>query len=767
VGIVAFALFAGRGLGADAGDARERFVQHVQPILRDNCYSCHGGTQKRGNVSLERFEAADASLRDPDLWARVLRNVRAGLMPPAKNPRLAAGELNQLETWIKKDGLGLDPNDPDPGRVTLRRLNRVEYRNTIRDLLGVDYDTTQEFPADDTGYGFDNIGDVLTVSPLLLEKYIHAAKAVVAAAVPTTTKIDREQSIFTAALGRSLQYSSGGTVAETFTVDKEGDYRLVVVVDLRGQFNFDAGKCAVRYKVDDQERLALEYTWYERKQFTYEFDGTWQPGTHTLAVELTPLTPEGKRTSVSLRVSAAKLVGPLGPGNQVHPKGYDRFFTREEPPAGAAERREYARELLARFASKAFRRPVDGRTVDRLVDVAERVYKQPRRTFEQGIAQAMAAVLASPRFLFRREEVAPTETGKRHALLDEYALATRLSYFLWSTMPDEELFQLAERGELRKDLAGQMKRMLHDGRSEALSQNFVGQWLQTRNVDFFPANPAAILKREGRRERIVLDRELRQAMRRETELLFDTIVREDRSVLELLDGDYTFLNERLARHYGIPGVTGSELRRVSLPKGSHRGGVLTHASVLMITSDATRTSPVKRGQFLLDNFLGTPSPPPPAGLEIPQLEEAEKAFEGRVPTLRETLAVHRQQTLCASCHARMDPLGLSLEHFNALGMWRETERGQPIDTTGQLISGESLQGIDDVKAILRNERRSDFYRCLTEKMLTYALGRGTDYYDVPAVDAIVARLEKEGGRVSALIAGIIESVPFQKRRHPD
>jgi mono/diheme cytochrome c family protein len=310
VGLVAIALFSGRGPGAEADAAKERFLKDVQPVLKDNCYSCHGGNQKKGNVSLDARKT-EAILRDPALWARALRNVRAGIMPPAKYPRLSAEELKQLESWIKTDGFGLDPRDPDPGRVTLRRLNRIEYRNTIRDLLGVDYDTSKEFPADDTGYGFDNIGDVLTVSPLLLEKYIQAAKSVVAA-VPTATKVDQEQSIWTAELGRSLPYRSEGKVAEKFKVEKEGNYRLVVVVEIRGRFEFDSGKCAVRYQVDDQERLAVEYPWYERKTLTYQFEQKWQPGEHTLAVGLKPLTPEGKKTAVTFKVASAKVVGPLG-----------------------------------------------------------------------------------------------------------------------------------------------------------------------------------------------------------------------------------------------------------------------------------------------------------------------------------------------------------------------------------------------------------------------------------------------------------------------
>src|SRR6185503_5020022 len=413
-------------------------------------------------------------------------------------------------------------------------------------------------------------------------------------------------------------------------------------------------------------------------------------------------------------------------------------------------------------------------------------------------------VLASPRFLFRVEDIEANRTVKSHPLVDEYALASRLSYFLWSTMPDDDLFRLAERGELRKNVAAQVKRMLADGRSQELIDNFTGQWLLVRDVEGIDINARAVLGRdngeekdaqesrrrfqelqskstltpeeERERDRLIeqrrrrfnrptieLDGPLRRAMRQETEMYFGHIVREDRSVLELLDSDYTFLNERLAKHYGIPDVKGNEMRRVTLPEDSPRGGLLTHGSMLVVTSNPTRTSPVKRGLFILDNILGAPTAPPPA--DVPLLEEAEKQFKDREPTLREVLDLHRSKPLCSSCHSRMDPLGLALENFNALGMWREKERGQPIDAAGQLITGESFNNIRELKRILKSEHHSDFYRCLTEKLLTYALGRGLEYFDVETVDRIVARLEREDGRFSALLMGIVESAPFQKRRN--
>ena len=458
----------------------------------------------------------------------------------------------------------------------------------------------------------------------------------------------------------------------------------------------------------------------------------------------------------------------MDPRHWSRPSSYGRFFPKDEPPATDPERRQYARDVLGRFVRKAFRRPADARTIDRLLAIAEKVYTLPGKRFEEGIAQAMVAVLASPRFVFRIESVEPGQPSKSSALLDEFSLASRLSYFLWSTMPDDELFGLAEARKLRAELPRQVKRMLDDKRGRALTENFVGQWLEVRDLDGIFFNERAILRREGIRlqgadtERNVLTRDIRRAMRSETELAFEYVVQENRSVLEWIDSDYTFLNERLAKYYGIPGVEGSEMRRVTLPKDSPRGGVLTHGTVLAVTSNPSRTSPVKRGQFILDNILGTPAPPPPP--DIPALEDAKKLAKGREPTTRELMVLHRSQPMCNACHSRMDPLGLALDNFNPLGTWRDAENGQKIDASGQLITGEPFKDIRDLKRTLKQRHGVDFYRCLTEKLLTYALGRGLEYYDVETVDRIVERLDQDGGRFSALLMGVIESAPFQKRR---
>jgi hypothetical protein len=510
-----------------------------------------------------------------------------------------------------------------------------------------------------------------------------------------------------------------------------------------------------------------------------------------------------------MRVVHLKVQGPLEKEHWVRMKNFERFFSKD-PPTDVTQRREYAREVLKRFADKAYRRPVDEKTLGRLVKIAEETYSLPKKSFEDGIAAAMTPVLASPRFLFRIEESEVGPNSKDHPLVDEYSLAARLSYFLWSTMPDEELTRLAAKHELRKNLAKQVDRMLHDDRSDAFMASFVGQWLQVRDVEGIDINSRAVIARDGqgpdremeakfkrfrelrdieenkltpeqaaevkelrtvlfrggrRNQGPELDGNLRRALRDEVEKVFAYIARGDRSVIELIESDYTFLNEKLATHYGIKDVSGTEMRLVKLPADSPRGGILTHGATLIVTSNPDRTSPVKRGLFILDNILGIPPPPPPP--DIPALEEAEKEITGKRPTTREALELHRSKPLCHSCHNRMDPLGFALENFNAMGMWREMERGQKVDAAGSLVTGEQFGNIREVKQVLASKYRTQFYRCLTEKMLTYALGRGLDYYDVDAVDRIVENLMKENGKFSALLSGIIESAPFQKRRNPN
>ena len=837
-----------------APDALATFKSEIQPVLNKYCYDCHGGGVSKGGVTLDQFSTT-AELKDHKLWLRALNNVRSKIMPPADEDHLPAAEAERISQWIKRQVFELDPVMPDPGRVTVRRLNRTEYRNTIRDLTGLDFDTKKEFPTDDSGHGFDNIGDVLTVSPMLLEKYLDAAQTIVTTVVPPGPTEIAERSVLgrrfavveskkpaapkaaeltaaaaapsdgeavatpavkrpapeTSGDGLDLSFYTPVVVAAQHRVEHAGKYE--VVLDLRPverfvDNQFDTNQCRLIFSVDGEKRFEREFVRTGGKSLTFRFDCDWQQGEHTFTCEIQPVGLDRPQVrQLRLRLNSVAVRGPMAKEHWVTPKDYGRFFPRAVP-TDLGGRRNYAAEILGRFATGAFRRPADEATVNRLVKLAEGVFTQPDTTFEAGIAQAMVAVLASPRFIFREEGVEPLRPGQTHPFVDEYALASRLSYFFWSTMPDEELFRLARDNRLRASLSGQITRLLTHPRSEEFVRNFTGQWLQARDITTVVLDDNAIYQREHpptkastesratfnrlrdipeaqrtpeqaaafaealkafreRRSRTMvptLSSKLRDAMQQETEMLFEHLLKEDRPLTELIDNNYTFLNEELAKHYGIDGVTGRGMRKVTLPPDSPRGGVLTMGTTLAVTSNPTRTSPVKRGVFILDSILGTPAAPPPPN--IPSLEDAASPEKLRLMSLRENMALHATNPLCASCHSRMDPLGLALENFNAMGQWRTAEMNQPIEAAGKLITGEKFTDIRELKRILATSHRGDFYRCVSEKLLTYALGRGTEYYDTDTLDQLVAKLEAADGRPSVLIRGIIESAAFQQRRRP-
>ncbi len=816
---------------ASAQDPVERIgplPNEVLMVFEENCFGCHADGSEEGQFSFDRLLAADDSLDVTEQWFRALKQIRAKRMPPVDEQPLSAADATAIKDWIKHGAFGIDPDDPDPGRVTIRRLNQVEYRNAVRDLLGVDYDTAANFPADDTGEGFDNNGDVLSISPLLLEKYVNAAKEIVSSVVPQVSRVVRVSEFSGSALqiagapessagmgndgqqqrSVELSYYQPSTAALAWDTRIPGEYTLrveLVAAETYRDNQFDTNSCDLSIMVDDDELLKRSFVRQGSKRYVLDIPRELSEGSHKLELKVEPTSDSEQIRQLRLRIESIVVEGPHDPEHYVPPTNYGQFFPRSVPE-DAEGKRAYAKELLKAFATRAFRRPVDDQTLSRLADLAESVYSNGS-SFESGVAKSMTAILASPRFIFR-EEFAIPDANSRYPLVDEYSLASRLSFFLWSSIPDAQLMELAQQGQLRAQLDAQIERMLADPRSNALAQNFVGQWLRARVVESIPINSSAVLAREpvlvdpeadtrrarffelfrkGRRRSLEEEREyegekqaylrsfqggsskeltddVRSAMRRESELVFDYILKEDHSLLELLDSDYTFLNEQLWVHYelnDVPRVDGDEMRRIELPEGNMRGGILTQGTMLVVTSNPDRTSPVKRGLFILENLLGAPPPAPPPN--VPALEEASADSQKQL-SLRETLAIHRENALCSSCHNEMDPLGLALENFNAVGTFRTIDEGQPVDPSGSLGEGQDFTNVQELKNLLVTNRRIDFYRCLTEKMMMYALGRGIEYQDTHTVDAIVDALDDSGGSSRLLLNRIIQSNAFQRLR---
>ena len=743
------------------------FRKTVRPFLNDNCVFCHNKTLKTAGLQLDSFRTPRAALKGGEVWEKVREKLIRGEMPPEGRPRPDPETVTAVLEWIESspNRPSRDPR-PDPGRVTARRLNRAEYNNTVRDLAGVDLRPADDFPADDAGYGFDNIGDVLSLPPVLMEKYMAAADKIARAAIVTPLRVKPTLEKFLApreADGRTPVTADGSfEVGHRFPVEAEYEIRIRVV-DRRYRPKKDhplpplPPPARLAASLDGQQVKTFEVAADKYEQGTYDFRLEVPAGEHRLSAEFLSQELEGipriedtkdpYKGERKLFVDNFIILGPRNVKPPVLTESHKRIMICGE--AEGSYQPECAREVLSKLARRAYRRPLRAGEIDSLLGLVKLADKEGD-TFAQGIQLALKAILVSPHFLFRIERDPDLDNPDARHEIRQHELATRLSYFLWSSMPDEELFQAAEEGTLRdpRKLESQIRRMLEDPKSYALVENFAGQWLQLRNLESISPDPDRFPE---------FDEELRTAMRRETELFFESIMREDRSIVDFLDARFTFLNERLARHYGIEGVTGDEFRRIAL-EDERRGGVLTQASVLTVSSYPTRTSPVIRGKWLLENILGAPPPDPPPG--APPLDEAKVGLNG---TLREQLEQHRANPTCAVCHAKIDPLGFALENYDAIGAWRTHYGKFPIDASGTLPGGKSFSGPSEIRAILTAKKR-DFARCLTEKMLTYALGRGLEGYDKPTVEAIVRRLEADEFRCSRLVVEIANSMPFRMRR---
>jgi hypothetical protein len=738
-------------------------IADARPLLEAHCFDCHAGGAAEGNFALDDLLAADDSPATRQTWRKVWKMVRQEFMPPAEAEPLAAADRKAITRWVEHQPLGIDFDRPDPGRVTMRRLNRVEYEYTVNDLFGVTVTASENLaslsqgreaalrellPPDDTAYGFDNIGDFQTLSPALLEKYFEIAELVVSRVIVTAGPWYPVQELDRSRLRVERDRETKVTRHEArFDITEPGEYRVAVSFYLGGWQEYGGG-FEYSFGLDGAPVAAEHIDVGGQQNHAYVREGQLEAGAHAVTLVTKAVTPDSEGQLVNLQLNPKITVtGPIAADRRSYPESHQRIFFNGEPPADAAARRQYAKDILARVASRAFRRPVDDATLERLTNLA-----MAGDSFERGIGDGLLAILTSPRFLFRTElQPQPDDPTVRHAI-DDYALASRLSYLLWLSLPDDELTRLAAAGTLREHLRGQVARMLADPKSGRFFEDFAGQWLRTRNVLMTPIS---------RRDDID---PFRGAMKRETELLFEHIARNDRDLIELVTADYTFLNGQLARFYGIPGVGGDEFRQVELPPETHRGGLLTQGSFLVSTSNPDRTSPVKRGLFVLENLLATQPPPPPAN--VPPLEDA-NTENGFRATVREQLEAHRADPACAACHAHFDPIGIVLENYDLIGRWRDAERGGgAIDPSATTVTGESLAGIDDLRRYIAGNRER-FYRCVIEKLMTYALGRGLEPYDAVTVDDIADSLLADNGKFSTALTKVVESPAFQLRRGDD
>ena len=745
----------------------------VHDLIQRYCYDCHDSLTAKGGLDLEKLgPLADHT----EAWEKVVRKLDARQMPPLGKDRPDDASYDEMVSELTRSLDRLAEVQPNPGRTeTVRRLTRVEYQNAIRDLLALPIDARALLPKDEASHGFDNI-TVGTLSPTLLNRYITAAQRISRLAVGAsdvkpggeTYRIPADVTQETHVDGLPLGTRGGILIPHTFSHDAEYEFRIRLARDRNEEIEGLNGT----YELDlliDNERI---------KRFTVappkirnDYDSVdenlavripMSAGLHEVGVTFVDHSDallERKRQPYSVafnmhrhpRLSPAiyqvSINGPFdiqGPGDTASRR---KVFI--EHPENAAQEEACAERILSHLMRRAFRRPVSEE--DLLQPMKFYREHHAKGGFEAGIEGALSAILVSPHFLFRVEEdpsEVPPDTAYR--ILD-LQLASRLSFFLWSSIPDEELLGLAVRGELSQGdtLMQQTRRMLADPRAQSLVNNFADQWLYLRNLEAL--TPDARLFPD-------FDENLRQAFRRETELFFESLLAEDGSVLDLLKCDYTYLNERLAKHYGIPGIHGSHFRRVALEPGLHRGGLLRQGSILAVTSYATRTSPVIRGHWILGNLLGAPPPPPPP--DVPALEET--SVDSSLP-MRERLAEHRANAACARCHDVMDPVGFALENFDAVGRWRETEQGRPIDASGGLPDGSDFTDVDGLERALL-QRPKLFVATFAEKLLTYALGRGIEAYDAPAVRQVVREAAKDDYRMSSVLVAIVNSRPFQMRK---
>ena len=749
-----------------------------QDLVQQYCAVCHDDQQRTGGVTLKGLKL-DTVGGKQEVLERVLRKVKARQMPPPGMPRPEPAVMAGFSKWLESSLDAEAAAHPNPGRPAIHRLNRAEYSNAIRDIFALDTNPGSLLPVDDSGYGFDNIGDVLSVSPALLDRYLVVAKRVARLVVgdPTIKPVEEAFGPRRDArgqigrqtrmewMGDDLPFNSAGGLAVHYYFPLDAEYVLRIRTgdpNANGPTPDDDKPLEVRLAIRaGSHTVGLTFPAESLEPEILPAVGGRRGGGAATPAKGTPVPLDLRLDGAQVqrfelrgsggeppRIGQLVIAGPYQVTGRGETPSRARIFVCR--PATSAQETPCAQKILTTLTRRAYRRPVTDADVRPLVEF----YRSARREeeFDFAIQRAIQAMLVSPNFLFR-VEAEPADSSRATAYrISDVELASRLSFFLWSSVPDDQLLDVAEKGRLSDPgvLHQQVRRMLEDPKSDALVNNFVGQWLYVRNLATVRPDPVLFAS---------FDESLRASFQKETELFFGSILRENRSVLELLSARYSFLNERLAEHYGIRNIYGSQFRRVALDD-PNRGGLLGQGSILTVTSYPDRTSVVQRGKWILENLLGTPPPPPPAN--VPPLEATTKG--SRSLSLRQAMEQHRADPTCAGCHARMDPLGFALENYDAIGRWRSKEAGKAIDASGKLPDGTRFDGPGGLKEILTTVRREEFVSTVTEKLLTYALGRGVEYYDQPAIRAILHESERNDYRLDDLIEAVVDSTPFQMRR---
>lgn len=776
-------LIACQALFSTGLEAQPAPTNPTKPLVQRYCFGCHNNSVKTADVSLAGFDISTGVSTKAELLEKVLRKVKNGQMPPAGAPRPDATQVSSfvrtLESALDADGAA----NPNPGRPAAHRLNRAEYSNAIRDIFDLDVKAGSLLAVDDSGYGFDNIGDVLSVSSTLLDQYLSVGRKAARLIVGDVTvkpgseafEPRRESGNRNAPvpprlewISDDLPFNSAGGLAVKYYFPVDGEY--VLRVNFGNGNTPAAGDKPFELRLPIQAGLRTVGVTFPRESLRPETigfqggargQGPPQPGERSpIAVDLRLDGASLKKATVPgnpfglPRIANLTITGPYNPTGPGDTASRRRVFVCR--PANAGEESACAEKILRTVARRAYRRPVTATDVRPLLAFYQKA--RARGAFEFGIQKAIEAILVSPDFLFRAESDAVPKGSPKEARIHAVTpieLASRLSFFLWSSVPDDELLALAESGKLLDPavMKQQVDRLLNDERSSALMANFAGQWLHIRNLATVRPDPVVFAD---------FDESLRASMQRETELFFESVVRENRSALDLLGADYTFLNERLAKHYGVPNIYGAQFRRVEL-KDPERGGLLGQASLLTVTSPPNRTSVVQRGKWVLENLLGAPPPPPPP--DVPSLDATHKGSQ--TLSLRAALEQHRASPSCSGCHAVMDPIGFALENYNGIGQWRTTDGGSKIDASGKLPDGTEFYGPGGLRKTMTTARREEFSATVVQKLLTYGLGRGVEYYDQPTVRKILRDSAPGEYRMRDMITAVAMSAPFQMRRSPE